>query len=766
MERLFAALLRARWPIVLAYALLVPPAIWLALHVPSDGGIDRLIVESDPDYLRTRAFHAVFPEGQHAVLLFEAIDACAPRTLAAITTVETRLSQVPRVSAFSALSVYRRLHPGFVADQEQSAAFCRFARGTSLFAQQGLIGEQFLGIALALTVSDGAERDAALAAIDSLLTTVASGDVARIRRVGGPYVDAWLEHETGRASQHYFPLFGLFLVTLIAFLFRSLRTLVALLIALGVSVLLGVAFAGLVGYRFTIVSSLVPLTILITSTATLVYIHSRFVDRPEGRPVVEHHLFALSNKFLACSASVFAAAVGFAALGVSQIRPIRELGLWTAAALAITWLVSFTLFPALQSLLATPTGHERLAAGRWFLRLAELLPRFSHRHRWSLVLLALALSLAGALALFGFPGLLKPMPLEVDALDYIDPTQPVYQDTRYFEQHVGGLSVSELWIKTAPGAVTTPDFLAALDRFSQRLEAEPDVTSAIGISTLLRFMRYARGAGDRLPTQTAEWQQLVAELEQQLLTEPELASFVDVGSLAETHVTVIGRAEGSEGYAARTARMQALWAQAQAGEPALRDVTLEVVGQGVLQAKIAGHLVPTLTESFALTAGIIFITFFAVFRSGAARLMAMIPSLFAILVMFLVMRLSGLALNVATILIASTVLGASENDQIHFFYHFQERRRSGDVAEALDHTLRVSGQAIFFATLINAAGFLALALSPLPPMRQFGIVAACAFVLSMIADFTALPAALWLLLGRGAGPRKQASSPTVGGSGV
>jgi predicted RND superfamily exporter protein len=129
----------------------------------------------------------------------------------------------------------------------------------------------------------------------------------------------------------------------------------------------------------------------------------------------------------------------------------------------------------------------------------------------------------------------------------------------------------------------------------------------------------------------------------------------------------------------------------------------------------------------------------------------MIPSLFAILVMFLVMRLTGIALNVATILIASTVLGASENDQIHFFYHFQEGRSQGGVETALRHALLVSGGAIVFATFINAGGFLALALSPLPPMRQFGVVSACAFVLSMIADFTALPASLWIISGHAPG---------------
>jgi predicted RND superfamily exporter protein len=50
-----------------------------------------------------------------------------------------------------------------------------------------------------------------------------------------------------------------------------------------------------------------------------------------------------------------------------------------------------------------------------------------------------------------------------------------------------------------------------------------------------------------------------------------------------------------------------------------------------------------------------------------------------------------------------------------------------------------------FATLINGVGFLALALSGLPPMRHFGLVTAGAFLLSAVADFTALPAALWIV---------------------
>ena len=116
---------------------------------------------------------------------------------------------------------------------------------------------------------------------------------------------------------------------------------------------------------------------------------------------------------------------------------------------------------------------------------------------------------------------------------------------------------------------------------------------------------------------------------------------------------------------------------------------------------------------------------------------------------------------------ASTVLGASENDQIHFFYHFQEKRNGGSTEQALRHTLLIAGRAIVFATLINAGGFLALALSGLPPMRQFGIISASAFVLSMVASFTALPASLWIFFREvpdgAAGARGRPGSRRAGG---
>jgi uncharacterized membrane protein YdfJ with MMPL/SSD domain len=71
-------------------------------------------------------------------------------------------------------------------------------------------------------------------------------------------------------------------------------------------------------------------------------------------------------------------------------------------------------------------------------------------------------------------------------------------------------------------------------------------------------------------------------------------------------------------------------------------------------------------------------------------------------------------------------------------------RPGAGTEDGLRHALRVSGRAVVFATLINAAGFLGLSVSRFPPLRQFGLLTAAAFALALIGDFTILPAALWI----------------------
>jgi predicted RND superfamily exporter protein len=747
LRRVFAGIIRARWFVLAVYAVLVPLGAFQALKVGQDNSLDRLIVPSDPDYVATRAFQQVFGAGEFALLLVEAADPFAPAVLERIDRLERALAQIPRVQPNSALSIFRRTRPSFDATPDDAAAFRAFATGTDLLRRQGLVADGYLAIALGLDVGDPAERQETLDGIDRAIveTDAASSPVQAITPLGLPFVNAYLD-ESQRDAPKYFGLFAVFTVALVIFLYRSVRTLLAIVVTLAVCLALSVGYIGWTGGTFTLVSPMVPMTVLVTALSSLVYLHSRFVQRPESRPEEEHQLFALENKFLACTASIFATGVGFGALTISSIRPIYEMGVWVAVGCAIAWAVTFTLFPVLQYVLRTPTRVELPAAQRdRFERLADWLPLWTYHFRWLLLAAAVVLSAVGAGALFGVPGWIAPMRVLTDPVEYIQRDSPLYIDIQRLKDQIPGQSITEIWLRGELGSVSEPEVLTGLHGFQQALEADPEVGSAVGATTLLRLIRYMSGQGDAWPETADEREQIAADLEGMVSLEPMLQHFVQPHELAQTHITVISRATEEDAYRRLDASIQRHWREAVARDPALGQFELATVGLGPLHAKMAQSLVPTLVESFALTVVIIFATFLVVFRSGTARLLAMIPSLFAILVMFAVMRATGMELNVATILIASTVLGTSENDQIHFFWHFQEGRRDGNVNHALRHTLRIAGRAIFYATLINAIGFLAFGVADLPPLRQFGVLASIAFLLSMIADFTALPAALWIL---------------------
>jgi predicted RND superfamily exporter protein len=746
----FRFLIAHRWWVIGFYALLVGGAVPFAMRVKQDNAIDRLIVQDDPDFHATQEFTKVFGAAEYVVLFAETDRPFAPEVLTAVDALEKKVQAIPRISSNSMLSVYRRARPN--ADlQTGTADFEAFVTGTDIFRKQGLFGDGFYGIPLILDVHSTAEREETLAAIDAAVSDCVANPapLTALRKVGEPYVSDYLNRGTTEGGMRQFPVFGLFMFILCVSLYRSWRTLLAFIISMGVNVALGVGWVGVTGGSFTIVSALVPMTILITCLATLVYIHSRFVERPPERGVDEHQIFALGNKFLACTVSIFATAVGFAALVVSEIRPIREMGLWVASGLVFTWLIAFTLFPALQKVLRTPTQVERKTAAQWFQRVVAWMPRFSYGWRWVTVPLSVLLCGAGAVALFGIPGFIQPMQMLTNPIDYINPRSDLYRDTKRVEQLMPGLSLADVWLQGKIGSLNQPEVIAGLDSFQKALEGEPLVGAAIGPTTMLRMLRYIGGKGDQIPEDEEELEELADDLEMMLKEEPLLTRFVEAKDMSQTHVTLVTRIPDFPTFQLLDERVAAVWKQTVEKYPALQEEFgakgPAMVGIGRLQTKVAHNLVPTLVESFLLTVVIIFSAFLVVFRNGAARLMAMIPSLFAILVMFLIMRLVGMTLSIATILIASTVLGTSENDQIHFFYHFLEKKKDGSTEGGLRHTMLIAGRSIFFATMINALGFLAFALSDLPPIREFAILSAIAFTLSMLADFSALPGALWMV---------------------
>lgn len=170
LESLFARLLRWRWGIVVLYALLLPGALVLALGIPRDNAVERMVVAGNPDVQATREFHRLFPEKPLVILVARTGDPYSAGAIAGLAALQQRLANVPKVTPYSVLTVWERLHPGAAAraaDDPERAELRRFVTGTGFFRSQGLVGDGFWGVVAALDVAGSAERDRALAGIDA-----------------------------------------------------------------------------------------------------------------------------------------------------------------------------------------------------------------------------------------------------------------------------------------------------------------------------------------------------------------------------------------------------------------------------------------------------------------------------------------------------------------------------------------------------------------------------------------------------------------------
>jgi hypothetical protein len=135
-----------------------------------------------------------------------------------------------------------------------------------------------------------------------------------------------------------------------------------------------------------------------------------------------------------------------------------------------------------------------------------------------------------------------------------------------------------------------------------------------------------------------------------------------------------------------------------------------------------------------------------ILRSLVSGLYAAIPILAAITILFGIMGLTGISLNIATVLVASVALGIGIDYSIHVISHFnQTYEQSNDLSQAVHEAIVVSGKAIIINVISVSAGFLVLVFSEMVPLQYFGILIAISMLSSSFGALTLLPAILILV---------------------
>ena len=145
-------------------------------------------------------------------------------------------------------------------------------------------------------------------------------------------------------------------------------------------------------------------------------------------------------------------------------------------------------------------------------------------------------------------------------------------------------------------------------------------------------------------------------------------------------------------------------------------------------------------------------------RSFICGLLAMIPNVFPVLLVFGVMCHWGIEIDIGTMMTASVAMGVAVDDTIHFLAWFREHLDRGmNRVDAVIETYRRVGPAMTQTTIVGGLGLFVFALSTFTPTQRFGTLMLVMLAAALAGDLIMLPALLAGPLGRWFKPRRDAN---------
>ena len=184
-------------------------------------------------------------------------------------------------------------------------------------------------------------------------------------------------------------------------------------------------------------------------------------------------------------------------------------------------------------------------------------------------------------------------------------------------------------------------------------------------------------------------------------------------------------------------------AQAYAAKHFPKGYTIEATGNGEMEYTMTKMVVDSQTTSILLSLAMVFIIISLSFKSPWAGIIGAIPLGLTILLNFMVMGYSGIALDLCTSIIASVAIGVGIDYTIHFMETYRSQRAlTDDLEEVTKNTFKTSGRGILTNAIAVGLGFCVLLFSRFIILRYIGALVAVVMFTSSTLAMTIIPGLL------------------------
>ncbi len=530
---------------------------------------------------------------------------------------------------------------------------------------------------------------------------------------------------------HLIPMTFLIILLMVFLLLRSFNGIIATMLVIIFSIATAMGLAGWAGMQLSppVMSS--PVIILTLAVADCVHILSTWMQQmrngvEKNAAMVESLRINFGPIFL----TSLTTAIGFLSLNFSDAPPFRDLGNIAAMGVMAAFLFSVTILPALATLLPSKvkqTDKESI--------MKSIMVSFAE---WVIAKQKVLLISMTGLALV-LIALVPTNTLNDIYVEYFDDRIQFRTDTDFVVKNMTGIYFIDYSLDSKkPGAISEPEVLAQIEKFSEWLRQQPEVIHVNTLSDTFKRLNRNMHGDDQSWYKLPESRELAAQY--LLLYEMSLPYGLDLNNQIDiekksTRLSVTMKTISTQNVLEFEKRVDA-WMVA--NTPLIRSVGASPT---VMFAHIGmKNIISMLTGT---TVALILISIILIIALGSVRygLLSLVPNLVPAGMAFGFWAIMDGEIGLALSVVTAMTLGIVVDDTIHFLSKYIRARREQNLSaeDAVRYAFSTVGVALWVTSLALIAGFMVLSTSSFELNAGMGLLTSIVIAFALMADFLLLP---------------------------
>jgi len=731
-------ILRFRIPLLLLIVLITAFMLHYVPGLEMRDDSSTWFSKNDSTLIKYHEFQDTFDESQFVMVAYTWKQPFAVKEIDYLNYLTDSLAQRPHIRDAISLTTVETitgtdygLEIGSLFDENLDKHELEDRIRSNPFIYGNLISQDFQTVAIMLVLEQNVDKTKSLGEynqeIDTGIKNILSRETIQTGyqfHVGGELItDAAINNLMDHDISVFFPISMLISAIFLWVIFRNFRSIIFPLLTVLCALIWIMGLKGYMDSPITPVSTTLFALVTIIGLANSVHLISQYqmeFNRFQDKKAAI--IASLTNAGAPCFFTSLTTAIGFGSLVTSSIPSIFNLGIFAAIGIMSSFVLSIILIP-IGLLWFTPKHKNNVVEKSRFLdNTLNTIADLNETHRLTIIALFTAVVIFMAL---GIPRIR----IEGSMIEYLKPHTILYQDTQFLDQHLAGVSSTEIILSGEADNFKNPDVLKEIETFQKCLVAHPQVSVSYSVVDHLKLIYRSLNSDDDSFFRIPETSEAVA----QCLFMYEISGGEEIDGYITTDYD-IARISIITKQMDDIQNKQLFTIINKYLESHFNDFDIQVTGFDYLVNQLTRNIVGTQISSLR-TAFIIILGLMLLIFGLKLGFLSLLPNVFPIVFILGLMGWAGFRLNMATAIIASVAIGIVVDDTIHYFTHFKyEYRRCGDIHKAIRAALTGVGRALIFTSLILTTGFLIFILSETRILMDFGILASIAIFTALLGD--------------------------------